>query len=211
MDQLSYGAIYILILTAIGSYYFVRFYLIKCGFFIIKWIFLISIIRPFQIPGDLFRYCKKKKRIAKYATPTQFIIKIVCEICLVIGCIILCLLMLIIYTIIIILVHLLVYWIFFIDHSSWIMWAQLGWAVWFFVRGVIIFPMLIIAWKHLRTFPKIKYFKDLRHMFFVSFSYIYLVVLLVTFGEVVRLASSGIITTPLYLYYVKWFHMIVGA
>ena len=79
MDQLSYGAIYILILTVIGSYYFVRYYVIKCGFILIRWIIPAPIIIPYESIRDFFKNCKKKKRIAKYATPTQLIIIIICE------------------------------------------------------------------------------------------------------------------------------------
>ena len=151
------------------------------------------------------------KRISKYATPTQFCIRILCNVSYATAMTIFCILILIFFAILIILAHLLFYWIFFFDHESWIHYAGPLYLIWFFVRGALIIPIVMVAINHLKKFPKIKYFKDLRHMFYVSFLYTYFAVLLITFGEVVRLAAAGIITTPLYLYYIEWFHTIVGS
>ena len=211
MSHLSNGAIYILILTAIGCYYFIRYYVIKWGYPVVKHVLLAPIMLPIETTQDFFKYCKKIKRIAKFATPTQFFIRIVTDAFTAFAMVVLMMTILIIFTILIILAHLLFYWIFFVDHQLWIHWCSLGYLIWFFVRGAIIIPIVAIAIKHLKRFPKIKYFKDLRHMFYVSFSYTYLAVVLITLGEVVRLAAAGIITTPLYLYYVEWFHLIVGS
>jgi len=173
------------------------------------------IISPYAIPKLLIiifiKYIKRMKRISKVATPTQFTIRVIISLWkgfwLDVGMLFLLILA---YTFIVLL-HLLFYWIFFVDHSSWISYLIFGYVIWFFIRGAIVISILAIAITHFKKFPKIKYFKDLRHMFAMGFGYIYLAVALYSFGEVLRLAALGHVTTPFYTYYVQWFHLIVGS
>ena len=210
MSNLSISAIYILTLTVIGSYYYARY----CLPFIVA-IIMSVLVSPYEIPRDFlkrsYKYFKRMRRIAKVATPTQLTIRVIISLwkgfwldvgwlfLIILGCAV------------IVLLHLLFYWIFFVDHSSWISYLIFGYVIWFFIRGAIVISILAIAYSHFKKFPKIKYFKDLRHMFAMGFGYIYLAVALYTFGEVLRLAALGHITTPFFSYYVQWFHLIIGS
>ena len=210
MSHLSISAIYIIILTVIGIYYYARYCVPN-----IYAPFMLVIVSPYLIPKllieQLIRSIKKLKRIAKVATPTQFTIRVIISLWKGFWWDIGMVFMIILFLSMIISLHLLFYWIFFVDHSSWIHYLIFGYVIWFFIRGSIVISILAIAISHLKKFPKIKYFKDLRHMFAMGFGYIYLAVALYTFGEVLRLAALGHITTPFYLYYVQWFHLIVGS
>ena len=210
MSHLSISAIYILILTVIGIYYYARY----CLPFIIVMILGIFVL-PYELPKilieQLIRSIKKLKRIAKVATPTQFIIRLIISLWKGFWWDIFSLIIFFLFYLVIILLHFLFYWIFFINHSSWIHYLIFGYVIWFFIRGAIVVSILAIAITHLKMFPKIKYFKDLRHMFAMGFGYIYLAVALYSFGEVLRLAALGHIDTPFYLYYVQWFHLIIGS
>ena len=210
MNHLSISAIYILTLTAIGGYYYARY----CLPFVCTLV-LGVIISPYEIPKllieQLIRSIKKLKRIAKVATPTQFTIRVIINLCKGFWLDVGMLFLLILYYSVIVLLHLIFYWIFFVDHSSWISYLIFGYVIWFFIRGAIVISILAIAITHFKKFPKIKYFKDLRHMFAMGFGYIYLAVALYSFGEVLRLAALGHVTTPFYTYYVQWFHLIVGS
>ena len=208
MIHLSYAAIYILILTLIGSYYFVRYYLMIVWWNIIKYAVMCPIMIPIESVRDLFKYLKKLKRKSKAMTPTQVFIKIVVDSFRATILTLFLFMVFIFFATIFILAHLLFYWIFFVDHQSWIHWLIFGYVVWFFIRGMIVISILAIAFQHFKKFPKVKYFKELRHVLFMGFSYVYLAVVLVTFGEVLRLAAEGIIQTPFYMYYVHWFHLI---
>jgi len=210
MSHLSISAIYILTLTSIGGYYYARY----CLPFIVVMIMGV-IVSPYEIPKilieQLIRAIKKLKRIAKVATPTQFTIRIIISLWKGFWLDVGMLFFLILYYSVIALLHLLFYWIFFVDHSSWISYLIFGYVIWFFIRGALVISILAIAISHFKKFPKIKYFKDLRHMFAMGFGYIYLAVALYSFGEVIRLAALGHITTPFFSYYVQWFHLIVGS
>jgi hypothetical protein len=210
MSHLSIFAIYILTLTAIGVYYYARY----CLPFIVVMIMAV-LASPYEIPRDFIKdfhkYCKRMKRIVNVATPTQFIIRVIISLWKGFWLNIFSIIIYFIVYLIIILLHLLFYWIFFVDHSSWISYLIFGYVIWFFIRGAIVISILAIAITHFKKFPKIKYFKDLRHMFAMGFGYIYLAVALYSFGEVLRLAALGHVTTPFYTYYVQWFHLIIGS
>jgi len=209
MSNLSISAIYILTLTLIGGYYYARY----CLPFIVLTIMAV-IVSPYEIPKDFiirsYKYFKRMKRIVKAATPTQFTIRVIISLWKGFWLNIFSIIIYFIFYLIIILLHLLFYWIFFVDHSSWISYLIFGYVIWFFIRGAIVISILAIAISHFKKFPKIKYFKDLRHMFAMGFGYIYLAVALYTFGEVLRLAALGHITTPFFSYYVQWFHLFIG-
>jgi hypothetical protein len=210
MSHLSISAIYILILTVIGIGYYLRY----CLPFL--WIMVWGIIvSPYQLPREFIirchKYFKRMKRIAKVATPTQLTIRVIISLWKGFWWDVGATIMVIFFLSILVSLHILFYWIFFVDHSSWISYLIFGYVIWFFIRGAIVISILAIAISHFKKFPKIKYFKDLRHMFAMGFGYIYLAVALYTFGEVLRLAALGHITTPFYLYYVQWFHLIMGS
>lgn len=208
MSHLSYAAIYILILTLIGCYYLVRYYLMIVWWNIIKYAVMCPIMIPIECVRDLFKYLKKLKRKSKAMTPTQVFIRVILDMLHAINMTLMVVIGLVFFGTLFILAHLLFYWIFFVDHQSWIHWLIFGYVMWFFIRGAIVLSILAIAYKHFKQFPKVKYFKELRHVLFMGFSYVYLAVVLVTFGEVLRLAAEGIIQTPFYMYYVHWFHLI---
>lgn len=210
MSNLSISEIYILVLTVIGIGYYLRYCL--PSLWIIVWAIIVS---PYQLPREFIirghKYFKRMKRIVKVATPTQFTIRLIVSLWKGFWWDVLLFFFIILGCAVIVLLHLLFYWIFFVDHSSWISYLIFGYVIWFFIRGAIVISILAIAYSHFKKFPKVKYFKDLRHMFAMGFGYIYLAVALYSFGEVLRLAALGHITTPFFNYYVQWFRLITGS
>ena len=59
MSQLSIGPIYILILTAIAAYYFVKFYIIKWAYPLIRFSIQVPVLLPYECIRDFIKYCKK--------------------------------------------------------------------------------------------------------------------------------------------------------
>ncbi|MEY8768791.1 hypothetical protein [Francisella philomiragia] len=100
-------------------------------------------------------------------------------------------------------------WFFIADHanSDWIWFVKNFWWSWYLVRGTIFFTFMGLAWKQLKQFPKIVYFKDLKFIFSRAFLMIYCLVLIFTIVEVIQDIAFGTVSTPLYMYYINWLHL----
>ncbi|MBK2110162.1 hypothetical protein IB687_07265 [Francisella tularensis subsp. novicida FSC595] len=105
--------------------------------------------------------------------------------------------------------YLIINWFFTADHanSEWIWFVKDFWWSWYLVRGTIFFTFVGLAWKQIKQFPKIVYFKDLKFIFSRAFLMIYCLVLIFTVVKVVQDIAFGIIHTPLYQYYAQWLHL----
>lgn len=99
-------------------------------------------------------------------------------------------------------------WFFIADHanSNWIWFVKNFWWSWYLVRGTIFFTFMGLAWKQLKQFPKIVYFKDLKFIFSRAFLMIYCLVLIFTIVEVIQDIAFGTVSTPVYMYYINWLH-----
>jgi hypothetical protein len=146
-------------------------------------------------------------------TPTQACIRLIIDIYKLCGWIILLGIIIPLTILAFVAAHLLVYWILFVDHTSWIVnnnWMIGIWMIWWLIRGTITITLVVLAWKQLRNFPQIKYFKDLRKILSRGFGWLYLAVVIFTCAYIFKYTAMGDIQTPYYLYYVQWFHQIFG-
>jgi len=199
--------IYILVVSTIGVYYFIKVTCIICRDSMFE---CLQGIR-------FFMSIKKRKNIffeenIQFGTPTETTVKCIVFIFKELKTIINVCFENLLLSALIGGILFVAYWFFTADHanSSWIWYVQKFWWTWYLVRGTIFFLFVGAAWKQLKTFPKIIYFKDLRFVISRSFLLIYLVVLIFTIVEVIKAIAFGEINTPLYMYYVDWYQQIIG-
>ena len=204
---MSNWSVYILLLSVISVYYISRMsfsWLEECVVELKK-----GIIHIFSICVIRKEFITKNVEIC---TPTEFVIQHIMFIWQEIKTLLYAICYVLLAIIVPIVIIALIYWFFTADHanSSWIWYVQKLWWIWYLFRGTIFFLFVGAAWKQLKTFPKIIYFKDLCFVISRSFLLIYLVVVIFTIVEVIKAIAFGEIHTPLYMYYVDWYQQIIG-
>ena len=204
---MTWWNIYFLIITIIGLYYIAKHILIIIKLFRTEYILIVERSKKHK------RYKKAWlwKNKLTHGTPTEKFIKNIIfyfkGTCYYIFALIIIPFFAIFYLTIL---YFIFKWWFFYDHSKsyWIIPVQYLWWLWYFIRGTIVLFFIKIVWSEIKKFPKIVYFKDLRYMFARSFLMLYCLVLILTIEEIIQDIAFGTISTPLYIYYVNWFHII---
>ncbi|MBK2270212.1 hypothetical protein [Francisella philomiragia] len=196
--------IYFLVITVIGTYY-----ILKYG---IKW--LKEAIYEIRFEINRFLKIKRIKRAyiwknVIHKTKTEYTIKnIVFSYDVIKNIMAVIIFTPIIFILPYIITYYIIKWFFIADHanSDWIWFVKNFWWSWYLVRGTIFFTFMGLAWKQLKQFPKIVYFKDLKFIFSRAFLMIYCLVLIFTIVEVIQDIAFGTVSTPLYMYYINWLH-----